>query len=233
MIEEQERNLTFLSEDFFKYPNSRQHIDQQNDIPVSDSRRFLEYMVDIFPQSVNYVIGMVDMVNSTKITAQIGPVQTARYFQVFLNSMSKILSRYDGTVFKIAGDCLLFYFRGSDSNKTGLVSCIECGLEMTRSQKYISRQLIGEGLPKIDFRVSADYGPVSLMKTSISEKFDMIGPPVNMCAKINRLAAKNQLVIGGDLFQMIKEFKIYKFKEIDDFSLGFKLAYPVYYVSDK
>ena len=71
------------------------------------------------------------------------------------------------------------------------------------------------------------------MKTSVSEKFDMIGPPINMCAKINRLAEKNQFVIGGDLFQMVKDFKIYQFKEISDFSVGFKLAYPVYLVSDK
>jgi class 3 adenylate cyclase len=104
---------------------------------------------------------------------------------------------------------------------------------MIRSQKYISKQLSSEGLPNIDFRVSADYGTVLLMKTSISERFDMMGTPVNMCSKINRLAAKNQFVIGGDFFQMIKEFKDYQFKEIDDFSLGFKLSYPVYSVLDK
>jgi hypothetical protein len=54
-----------------------------------------------------------------------------------------------------------------------------------------------------------------------------------MCAKINRLALKNQFVIGGDLFQMVKDFKIYQFKEISEFSVGFKLSYPVYSVSDK
>jgi len=233
MTQEHKRNFTLSSEDFFKYTISGKQMNQENDIPVSDSRRYLEYVVDIFPQSVNYVIGMVDMVNSTKITAQIGSVKTARYFQVFLNSMAKILSRYKGNVFKIAGDCLLFHFIDSDPNKTGLKSCIECSLEMTRSQKYISEQLSSEGLPRIDFRISADYGVISLVKTDLSEKFDMIGPPVNMCAKINRLAGNNQLVIGSDLFRLVKEFKIYQFKEIDSYSLGFKLTYPVYLVSDR
>lgn len=225
------RNFTFSSEDFFKY--SSQQLEQQNDIPISDSRRFSEYMVEFLPQSTNYVIVMVDMVNSTKISAQIGTIKTARYYQIFLNSMSKILSRYGGIVIKNAGDSLFFYFADPNPDKTSFSNCIECGLEMIRSQKYISDQLISEGLPIIEFRVSADYGPVSLMKTSISRGFDMIGPPVNMCAKINRLAGKNQFVIGGDLFQIVKEFKIYQFKEICDFSLGFKLAYPVYLVLDK
>jgi class 3 adenylate cyclase len=217
------------SEDFL-YHVSRQHMDQ-NDIPMSDSRKYSEYLVEFMTQSSRYAVGMVDMVNSSKISAQIGPIKSARYYQVFLNSMSKILSRYGGIVIKNVGDCLFYYFDNSEKND--LTNCVECSLEMTRSQKYISKQLISERLPSIDFRVSADYGTVLLMKTNISERFDMMGPPVNMCSKINRLAAKNQFVIGGDLFQMVKEFKTYQFKEINDFSLGFKLSYPVYSVLDK
>jgi hypothetical protein len=54
-----------------------------------------------------------------------------------------------------------------------------------------------------------------------------------MCSKINRLAEKNQFVVGGDLFEMIKKLNGYRFKEVKDFSLGFKLSYPVYFVSQK
>ena len=227
-----EKNLSFLSEDFFKYPSSKQYI-KQNDIPVSGSRPYTEYLVEFTTES-RCAVGMVDMVNSSKISAQIGPKKSARYYQVFLNSMSKILSKYDGIVIKNVGDCLFYYFPDSDNQEQlGLARCIECSLEMIRSQKYISEQLVNEGLPKIDFRISADYGTVLFMKTSISESLDMIGLPVNMCSKINRLAEKNQFVIGGDFFQLIKEFKTYQFKEITDFSLGFKLSYPVYLVLNR
>ncbi len=49
-----------------------------------------------------------------------------------------------------------------------------------------------------------------------------------MCSKINHLAEKNQFVVGGDLFEMVKRHDGYRFKEVKDFSLGFKLSYPVY-----
>lgn len=229
----QEKTISYSSEDFNKYLQFNKFEDQQNNIPLSDSRKYMDYMVEIFPQSINYVVGIVDMVNSSKISAQIGSIKSARYYEVFLNSMSKILSRYGGSVLKNSGDGLFFYFSHSDSDKTAMVNCIECGLEMTRSQKIISQQLQREFLPDIDFRISADYGSVSLMRTNISNAFDMIGQPINMCAKINRLAAKNQMVIGGDLFQLTKEYKNYQFNEVNYFSLGFKLSYPVYSVSDK
>ena len=231
MVQE-DSNLPFLSKDSLKYSISRQSMEQKNDISASDSRRYTEYLVEFVTQS-SCAVGIIDMVNSSKISAQIGPEKTARYYQIFLNSMSKIIFSYGGTVIKNIGDCLLYYFPNSDLEKKDLTMCIECSLEMTRSQKYISERLISEGLPSIDFRVSADYGIVLFMNTNVSKGFDIIGSPVNMCSKINRLAAKNQFVIGGDLFQIIKEFKIWQFKEISDYSLGFKFSYPVYSVLDK
>jgi class 3 adenylate cyclase len=202
--------------------------DHGNNYQVSDSRQYTEYLVEFMTQSSKHVVGMVDMINSSKISAQIGPIKSAIYYQVFLNSMSKIISRNSGTVIKNIGDCLLFYFDFKDQNEMAFTKCIECGLEMIRSQEDISQKLADIGLPRVDFRISADYGLVLKMKTGVNDSIDLIGPPVNMCSKINRLAGANQFVVGGDLFHMVKEFKIYKFKETDSFSLGFKQSYPVY-----
>ena len=138
MEQESNRNLIFSSTDF-KYSISRQHMDQQNDIPISDSRQYSKYLVEFMTQSSRYAVGMVDMVNSSKISAQIGPIKSARYYQIFLNSMSKILFRHGGIVIKNIGDCLFYYFPDSDDpDQKGLTSCIECSLEMIQSQKYIS-----------------------------------------------------------------------------------------------
>jgi len=88
-------------------------------------------------------------------------------------------------------------------------------------------------LPSIDFRISADYGPVVLMNQTNSDSLDLIGAPVNMCSKINRSAGRNEFVLGGDLYHMVKEFSDYRFKQVKDYSLGFKLSYPVYSVCRK
>ena len=61
----------------------------------------------------------------------------------------------------------------------------------------------------------------------------MIGPPLNMCSKINNIAKQNDFVIGGDLFQMVKSINDFKFDQERDFSLGFKQSYPVYSVRRK
>jgi adenylate cyclase len=225
-----DRKLSFSSKESFKYPNFDN--DRKNDTEIFDSNRSSEYLVSFLTQPSYYCVGIVDMVDSTKISAHLGAVKASRYYQVFLNSMSKIISEFNGSVIKNVGDCLVYYFPNTDrlSEKYAFMKSIECGLAMSRSQKYISEQLVSEGLPSINFRISSDYGSVLIMKSNVSHSLDMIGPPLNMCCKINRLAKKNQFVIGGDLFQMVKKINGYRFKEIHDYSLGFKQSYPVYLV---
>ena len=217
---------------FSKNSELEYNIDQNNSGQIFDSKRSSEYLVSFLTQPSSYCVGIVDMVNSTKISAQIGSIRASRYYQVFLNSMSKIVSDFGGSVIKNIGDSLVYYFPESDrfDNKYDFTRCIECGLAMIHSQKYLSEQLIKEELPVVDFRVSADYGSVLIMKSNVSESLDMIGPPLNMCSKINHLAEKNQFVVGGDLFEMVKKISGHSFKKVKDFSLGFKLSYPVYSV---
>ncbi|MDH3278880.1 MAG: adenylate/guanylate cyclase domain-containing protein [Nitrosopumilus sp.] len=192
-----------------------------------------DYLVAFSGQTQNYCVGMVDMVNSTKMAATLGNAKISTYYQIFLNSMSKILSRFGGFVIKNIGDCLLYYFPESSkiNTKFGFMCCLECSLSMIENHDNICNALNQSDLPCVDYRISADYGSVILMRTNNSDSPDMLGPPVNMCTKINHAAKTNGTVIGGDLYTMVKNFNDYRFKKVEEFSLGFKHSYPVYSVS--
>ena len=226
---------TYLSsEQFFDYssePNSESSVLESGYDPTSPPRPSTsDYLVEFSTNTHSYCVGLVDMVDSTKISAKIGPAKISRYYQIFLNSMSRILGRFGGFVIKNVGDSLFYYFPESSKNsKYGLMSCIEASLAMIESHDIISDRLHNEGLPAIDYRVSADYGSVVIMNSNAFNSLDMIGPPVNMCSKINRSASKNGIVIGGDLYQLVKKLD-YTIKPIRGFSLGFKVDYPVYSV---
>jgi len=101
---------------------------------------------------------------------------------------------------------------------------------MLTAQKIMCKQLKSKNLPCINFRVSADYGSVITMNTTDSTSIDMIGPPVNMCSIINRCANKNEYVISGDLFEIVKRLDDYTFQETTCYNIGMKHSYPVYKV---
>lgn len=191
-----------------------------------------DYLVALSTQSQNYCIGYVDIVNSTRISACLSTENLSHYYEIFLNSMSKIIGKYGGRVIKNIGDCLLYYFPESlNASERGLKNCLDCGIALSEAQSFIRQQTNSKKLPPLFYRISSDFGTVICMHSNMSSEIDMIGTPINMCAKINGCAANNEFVIGNDLHQVARKLKEYHFGEVEGFDLGFKYPYPVYRVT--
>jgi adenylate cyclase len=212
-----------------------------DEIVIPTQRQFSEFDFKIQPnycvtfaeKQISYCIGIVDMVNSTKIAAILGIKRMSVYYQHFLNLMSKLVIEFDGQVIKNIGDCLLFYFPKTETLHNALVlkKCLECSLAMIDVRDFLCSQMRKSGLPQISYRVSMDYGSVIPMKSTDANSQDMIGPAINMCSKINRCAEENGVVIGGDLYQITKHLDGITFKEIKGCPIGFKNDYPVYKIT--
>jgi len=185
------------------------------------------YKVYVSKESVRCCIGMVDMIDSTRIAASMGMEKMSTYYKIFLNHTAEIISEFGGTVIKNIGDCLLFCFIES-KDMSEIKKCLKCALALSERHDVLCRKLAKEKLPCVDYRISLDYGPVIPMGANNSIGMDIIGPSVNMCCKINRHAAPNGVVIGGDLYSMVRKFDDYTFHNVKGFSLGFKHSYPVY-----
>ena len=50
--------------------------------------------------------------------------------------------------------------------------------------------------------------------SSASNTKDIFGSTVNYCTKINRIANPNQIVIGGDMYQAVKNINGFAFTEL-------------------
>ena len=202
---------------------------------VSSDPNTPHYVVNFLETSQSYCVGLVDIVNSTKISAKLTQKKLSKYYEVFLNSMAQIVEKFGGYVIKNIGDSLLYYFPDSSKSSEGydFRNCLECGLAMIEEHKKINEYLKKENLPSLNYRISADYGEVSIMKTNDTSKIDVFGTPVNICTKINHVAQKNSIVIGSDLYRTAKKLNNYEYHMVDSCSAGLKFMYPVYSVSRK
>ena len=217
--------------------NSFNYQKQTTEILVSEGKdkEKPNYLVDFSGESNNYCIGFVDIANSTQISATLKHEKMSKYYEIFLNSMANIVERFGGFVIKNIGDSLLYYFPESSKSSTrfGFLSCIECSLTMIDSRELINTKVKNEDLPPLNYRVSADYGKVTIIKSDNSSAIDIVGFPVNICSKINPSAPQNGAVIGSDLYQLVKDFDDYNYNQIRAYSVGLKQAYPIYSVQRK
>jgi len=178
----------------------------------------------------SYCVGIVDIVGSTKITATLSKSKVCPFYSVFLNEMALIVKKCRGTVIKNVGDSLLYYFTKTfnTSDRSSFADPLECGMKMIDARDTVNSKMCEEGLPYVNYRISSDYGLVMTAKSENSFNEDIFGPTVNLCAKINKLAMPNTMVIGGDLHQIVKSFEEYRFESKSEYHNGLKIHYPVY-----
>ncbi len=191
-------------------------------------------------ESQNYCVCIIDIVNSTQVTAQIINAEHIRkYYSIFINTMATIARNFEGKVIKNSGDSVVYYFPNtSDSaNECAFRNVLECCLTMIAAHSVINDKLYEEDLPLVKYRVSADYGKMQIAQSSTSLGDDLFGTTLNLCAKINKMAKPNSMVIGGDLYRVLTSLSTlrndYDLKPAGNYSVGIKQLYPLYTVTNK
>jgi class 3 adenylate cyclase len=211
---------------------------QKSLIEIKEKEDVIKQQEDILLQfsdySEKYCVCMVDIMNSTKITSKLSESETSEFYKIFLNSIAVIVRNYDGIVVKNIGDALLFYFPVIYSEEEStLKRCLDCCLTLSESHDDIINKLEKQKLPVFDYRISSTYGIVRIAKTSTSSVNDIFGNTVNRCAKINRIAPANRLIIGEEFYDSAKNFDDYIFKKIKSDITSPDAGYIGYLVSRK
>ena len=203
-------------------------------IPFTLAQRLenrLEDVVSFSGTHQNYCVGIVDMVGSTKASAHLSKEKLTQYYGLFLNGMAMIAKDHGAQVVKSIGDSLLYYFpKTADYKPEHFVCPLKCAISMIECGDIINDKMKEHGLPSVKYRISMDFGTVMLANSVASSNDDIFGSTVNVCSKINRIATPNGIVIGNDMFQIVKNFDEFAFVADSGLSLGMAIQYPVYKV---
>lgn len=211
---------------------------QESEITIKQKEEVIkqqeEVLLQFSEQSESYFVSFVDIIQSTKITAGLTDLQAQKFYSIFINNIADIVRMYNGIVVKNIGDALLFYFpKTNTKDQEELKNAIECCVKIGESYPEIHKKLADEGLPKLNYRVSASYGPVSVAKVATSSVEDIFGSTVNRCSKINRFAKSNGVVIGSDLVEIIESLKEYDVEDVTPTKRATENIFSVFSVSRK
>lgn len=183
----------------------------------------------------------IDMVDSTKIVDKMSESDVSRYYSIFLNDMTTIIRNFGGTIIKNGGDALMYYFStpvagNSQQSWDVLQDVLDCGITMIAAHEIINTKLKTTELPQLNYRISADYGTVTIARSPNSPNIDLFGPVVNHSAKINSKASRNGMAIGNDLYHLIQSLlgevfnDYFLFEIIGEYPIGTRDRYEVYSV---
>ncbi len=193
--------------------------------------------VNFSNKSESYCVSVVDIVGSTQITSKLyNRKKIEIFYAVFINEVADIVKNHNGRILKTVGDGVIFFFPETSSveNVKSFRDAIECLLNLVSSRPIINTKLHKEVLPEISYRISADYGRLEVaMSGETSASYDLFGPTLNFCSKMNKNAPANGIVIGGDLWRIVNSFSSlansYYFQELKKMAWKTsRYTYPIY-----
>jgi CheY-like chemotaxis protein len=184
-------------------------------------------------------VNVIDIIGSTGIVSTIGKSKDIRkFYGIFLNKISSILKKYRANIIKTVGDGIISYFPDTIdiTNVRAFENVLECCFAQIEDRFAINAMLTEQRLPTITYRVSVDFGKVERTRFEGFDSEDLFGSTINVCSKMNLRAQPNGIVVGNDLYRIIKSFKqlddAYKFHEMDSYYSGTgKYSYPLYSIT--
>ena len=191
-------------------------------------------LLKFYQHEQNDCVCVIDIKDSTRISSELSDVDVSKMYEIFLNFMAKIVRRYNGEVVKNIGDALMFRFPNVDSkNQDEMKNILECCLTMIESHDELKKELNAENIGELDYKISSTYGSVKVAKSTTSKISDIFGPTVNRCFKINSLCPKNSIVVGNNLYEILKGFVEYEFVEFSSNEMKEKYGYNIFEVKRK
>jgi class 3 adenylate cyclase len=209
-----------LEESLIEIKEKEDVIKQQEDILLKFSQH-----------EQNDCVCVIDMTDSTRISSRLSDDDVSKMYEIFLNFMAKIVRKHNGEVVKNIGDALMFRFANVDPNNVEVMkNILECCLNMIESHDELKKELNAENIDELDYKISATYGSVKVAESTTSKISDIFGPTVNRCFKINSLCPKNSIVVGINLYEILKDFDEYEFAQFCSIEMKKKYGYSIFEV---
>ena len=180
-----------------------------------DSEKFLRS--NVFSK-LDMAILYVDLVGSTNMTLELPEEKIAIIISSFAQEMAYVVKQYGGYILKFVGDAIIAFFIGEQNSIQTADNVVECSKSMiTAIEKGINPILNQYDYPDLRVKIGIDFGEALVVRYGSDEQrapVDLMGPVMNIAAKIQGYAKPNQILVGVDVYNKLHPATQKTFKEV-------------------
>lgn len=156
---------------------------------------------------VEMAVLYVDLVGSTKMALEMPPEKVAIIMSSFAQEMAFVVRHHQGYVLKFVGDAVIGYFVAEANMLMTADNAVNCARSMISViQDGINPILDQYYYPELKVKIGIDLGQSIVVRYGSdvdSSHVDLIGPVMNIAAKIQNKAMANQVLIGSDVYEKL------------------------------
>ncbi len=154
-----------------------------------------------------------DLADSTELSTKLDPEDLQDVIRAYQDICTQLIQEYDGFVAKYMGDGILVYFGYPKSLERNAERAIRSGLAIIDAIIALNETLGREKSIEMAVRIGVASGTVmvgEVVGEGMAQERTVIGEAPNMAARLQGVAGRNGLVIGGLTKQMTGDAFVYQ-----------------------
>ncbi len=154
-----------------------------------------------------------DLADSTELSTKLDPEDLQDVIRAYQNICTQLIQEYEGFVAKYMGDGILVYFGYPKSLERNAERAIRSGLAIIDAIIALNETLGREKNIEMAVRIGVASGTVmvgEVVGEGMAQERTVIGEAPNMAARLQGVAGRNGLVIGGLTKQMTGDAFVYR-----------------------
>jgi adenylate cyclase len=150
----------------------------------------------------------VDIRGFTHMSEGMEPQDVLRVIDLYLEELTKIVFRWDGTLDKYVGDEIMAFWNAPHAQDGHALLAVRCAWEMIARMPEIQARLAADGLPQIQYGIGVNTGPatVGIMGSKARHAYTALGDTVNTAARFCGHAGPTQILIGQATFEQCRDY---------------------------
>ncbi len=150
-----------------------------------------------------------DIVDSTAFTEKLDPEELRNLLEVYRTCIMEVVLAQNGHIARYFGDGILVYFGYPIAHEDTAHRAVRAALGIVAAIETLNPYLHKTFGIEINVRISIDTGRVVVWHISAQESpeaIDIVGKTPNLAARMQKLAAPNNIVIGDTTHQLVEGF---------------------------
>jgi adenylate cyclase len=197
-----------------KLSQANQELRQKNELIRQIFGRYLSNeVVDELLQSptalqlggkrANLTILVSDVRGFTAIAETLEPEKVVKILNIYLQYMTDVIEKYNGTIDKFMGDGILVLFGIPTSKDDDVFRAIACGIEMQLAMEKVNEELKQMGLPSIAVGIGINTGEAIVGNIGSEKRTDysVVGNHVNLAYRIESYTIGGQILISESTWE--------------------------------
>ena len=189
------------------------------------SNRIRPNVIKMKGERKNVTVMFTDISGFTQMSEKLDPEEVINIINSCFKKLTEIIYRYEGTVDKYMGDCIIALFGAPLAHEDDPERAVKTAIEIIEALDELNRSL---PFP-IQMHVGLNTGLViaGSIGSDLRKQYTVIGDTVNTASRIQSAAQPGQILVGESVYRLTKD--VFDFSEVGEITVkGKKKPIRVY-----